>query len=41
MHRVYSESLRERKNKQFCVQEFSAEIEFHELKQQGNNDHEL
>ena len=32
-----SESLRKRKHKQFCVQEFSAEIEFHELTQQGSN----
>ena len=32
---------RKRKNKQFCVQEFSAEIEFHELTQQGSNLDEL
>ena len=25
------------KNKQFCVQEFSVEIEFHELTRQGSN----
>ena len=33
--RVCSGSLRKRKNKQFCVQEFSADREFHELTRQG------
>ena len=33
--RVCSESLRKRKSKQFCVQEFSADREFHELTRQG------
>ena len=32
---------RKRKNKQFCVQEFSAEIGFHELTQLGSNLDEL
>ena len=41
VYRVCSESLRKRKNKQFCVQEFSAEIEFHGLTQQGSNLDEL
>ena len=33
--RVCSESLRKRKNNQFCVQEFCADREFHELTRQG------
>ena len=41
MHRVCSESLRIRKNKQSRVQEYSAEIEFHELTQQEGNLDEL
>ena len=40
-HHVCSERLRKRKNEQFCVQEFSEEIEFHELTQQGSNLDEL
>ena len=33
--RVCSVSLRKRKNNQYCVQEFSADREFHELTRQG------
>ena len=33
--RVCSGSLRKRKNKQFCVQEFSVDREFHEFTRQG------